>query len=68
MKTILYALGLTATLTLPVLAQHVPQPHFPPPHYSGEVVVGDRNIGADPDVNIRSELSRDAATSLGAND
>lgn len=65
MRAVLYALGLTAMLAMPVLAQHAPGSHYPTQHYRGEVVIGDRNLGADPDMNIRSELSRDAETSLG---
>ena len=52
MKTFMTALALTALITSAAFAQSAPRSH--------EVVVGGKVIGADPDVNIRSGLIRDA--------
>jgi hypothetical protein len=66
-KLILSALGI-ALLATPAFAQKPRHQvtHQAAQYQSNGVVVDGRNIGADPDAQIRSELSRDGANSLGA--
>jgi hypothetical protein len=70
-KTLLTAFGFVALLATPALAQ---KPH----HYASgpyasvatpapAAIEEGRSVGTDPDVNVRSELQRDWATSQGAN-
>ena len=66
-KLVFAALGV-ALLATPAFAQkahrQVNQPYQS--YQSNSVQFDGRAVGADPDANIRSELSRDAGSSVGA--
>jgi hypothetical protein len=54
MKILITALALAALIAAPVLTQ--------PAAAQNEVIVGGKNVGADPDANVRLQLRRDAGS------
>ena len=48
-----------AALAAPVMAQAAPQ-------HRQDVIVGNQNLGADPDANVRFDLQREAGTRNGS--
>jgi opacity protein-like surface antigen len=59
MKTFIAFAALAAALAAPVMAQAAPQ-------HRQDVIVGNQNIGADPDANVRFDLQREAGTRNGS--
>ena len=63
-KTMLTALALATFIATPAFAQKYPE-RMLPPGSSYYVESGGRIVGADPDIQVRHELLRDAPTYLG---
>jgi opacity protein-like surface antigen len=59
MKTIIAFAALAAAVVSPVLAQAAAQPRH-------DVTIGNQNVGADPDANVRFDLEREAGTRNGS--
>jgi len=59
MKKFIAFAALAAAITSPVMSQAAPQ-------HRQDVVVGNQNVGADPDANIRFDLEREAGTRNGS--
>jgi hypothetical protein len=73
-KILLTALGLAVLAATPALAAKKPvhQTNAPDAYASvatppPAAIEEGRSVGTDPDANVRSELQRDWATSIGAN-
>lgn len=59
MKKLIAFTALAAALATPVMAQAAPQ-------HRQDVIVGNQNLGADPDANVRFDLEREAGTRNGS--
>jgi hypothetical protein len=59
MKTLIAFAALAAALASPALAQAAPRS-------SNGVIVGNQNVGSDPDANVRFDLEREAGTRNGS--
>jgi hypothetical protein len=59
MKTFIAFAALVAALASPSLAQAAPRS-------SNGVIVGNQNVGSDPDANVRFDLEREAGTRNGS--
>ena len=59
MKTLIAFAALAVAIASPALAQAAPQS-------SNSVVVGNQNLGSDPDANVRFDLQREAGTRNGS--
>jgi hypothetical protein len=58
MKTLIAFAALAAAIATPAFAQSVPQ--------SSSVIVGNQNLGSDPDANVRFDLQREQGTRNGS--
>ena len=59
MKMLIAFAALAAALASPALAQAAPRS-------SSGVIVGNQNVGSDPDANVRFDLEREAGTRNGS--
>jgi hypothetical protein len=59
MKTLIALAALAFAIATPALAQTAPRS-------ANSVVVGNQNLGSDPDANVRFDLQREAGTRNGS--